>query len=436
VALAASQAHRGREGPLPGAASQAPGLEVGQEDPEAGWEAKGVVVVGKRKRGNGEGTIVRRRDGRWMGQLMVGYGPDGKPRRRTVYGRTRQEVAAKLAELAAQHHKGLLPSPEAITVREWASRWLERKAREVRPKTLLLYREELAYALPSLEDPQAKDPLGSMRLQAVQPAHIRALLDGLAERGLSMRTVKKVREKLHALFEEALSLELVARNPVAPVKVKAPAPEKTGRALEPGEADALLEALDAYPDPRMGLALHLGLALGLRRGEILGLQWDDLDLEEGVLTIRRTWVAVEGRGEISDPKTPNAYRTLPIPHSTLVRLRAYRAWWEGTFGGLGTPWVFPGTKDPSWPLNPNSPNHALRRITQRLGLERVRVHDLRHSYGTLCLARRVPLEVVSERLGHANPTITLNRYRHVLEEERRGWVMNLEELVKPNRAKA
>jgi len=87
-----------------------------------------------RKRGNGEGTIVRRPDGRWMGQLMVGYGPDGKPRRRTVYGKTRQEVAAKLAELAAQHHKGLLPSPEAITVREWASRWLERKAREVRPK--------------------------------------------------------------------------------------------------------------------------------------------------------------------------------------------------------------------------------------------------------------------------------------------------------------
>ena len=390
----------------------------------------------KRKRGNGEGTIVRRPDGRWMGQLMVGYGPDGKPRRRTVYGRTRQEVAAKLAELAAQHHKGLLPSPEAITVREWASRWLERKAREVRPKSLLLYRDELAYALPSLKDPQAKDPLGNMRLQAVQPAHIRALLDGLAERGLSVRTVKKVREKLHTLFEEALSLELVARNPVAPVKVKAPAPEKAGRALEPGEVDALLEALDRHPDPRTGLALHLMLACGLRKGEALGLQWEDLDLEEGLLTVRRAWVAVGGRGAISDPKTPNAYRTLPIPHSTLVRLRAYRAWWEGTFGGLGIPWVFPGTGDPSRPLDPNSLNHALRRMVKRLGLPPIRVHDLRHTYGSLLLARGAPLELVSERLGHANPTITLNVYRHVLEEERRGWVMDLEELVKPNRAQA
>jgi integrase len=350
VALAASQAHRGREGPLPGAASQAPGLEVGQEDPEARGKAKGVVVMARRAT-RGTGTVFFSKERRrWMAQLTVGHDPKtGRPKKLTRSFPTKREAEAWRQEMALKHFRGLLAPPEAITVRDFAQSWLERKAREVRPRTLFLYRKELAYALPSLEDPQAKDPLGSMRLQAVQPAHIRALLDGLAERGLSVRTVKKVREKLHALFEEALSLELVARNPVAPVKVKAPAPEKTGRALEPGEADALLEALDAYPDPRMGLALHLGLALGLRRVEILGLQWEDLDLEEGVLTIRRAWVAVEGRGEISDPKTPNAYRTLPIPHSTLVRLRAYRAWWEGTFGGLGTPWVFPGTKDPSWP---------------------------------------------------------------------------------------
>ncbi|BCP97775.1 hypothetical protein TthHB5008_08760 [Thermus thermophilus] len=160
------------------------------------------------RRGRGEGTIVRRPDGRWMGQIMVGYGPDGKPRRLTVYGKTRQEVAAKLAELAAQRHKGLLPEPTETSLREWASRWLERKGREVRPKTLTLYRDELAYAIPSLKDPRAPDPLGRMRLQEVKPAHVRAVLDALTERGLSVRTVKKVRERLHALFEEALTQNL------------------------------------------------------------------------------------------------------------------------------------------------------------------------------------------------------------------------------------
>ena len=385
------------------------------------------------RRGRGEGTIVRRPDGRWMGQIMVGYGPDGKPRRLTVYGKTRQEVAAKLAELAAQRHKGLLPEPTETPLREWASRWMERKGREVRPKTLTLYRDELAYALPSLKDPKAPDPLGRMRLQEVKPAHVRAVLDALTERGLSVRTVKKVRERLHALFEEALNLELVARNPVAPVKIRAPRDlprERAGRTLEPEEMARLLEALDAYPDRRVALALRLMLACGLRRGEALGLRWEDVDLEEGVLHVRRAWSTDGAKPHLTGPKTGRE-RAVPIPHATLVRLREYREWWGEMFGALPIPWVFPGTGDPSRPLDPNSPNHALRRIAKRLGLPPIRVHDLRHTYGSFLLAQGAPLELVAERMGHANPTITLNVYRHLLKEERRGWVIDPEDLARP-----
>ncbi|MGC8904931.1 tyrosine-type recombinase/integrase [Thermus sp.] len=385
------------------------------------------------RRGNGEGTIVRRPDGRWMGQIVVGYGPDGKPKRLTVYGKTRQEVAGRLADLAAQRHKGLLPDPTETTLREWASRWLERKAREVRPRTLALYRHELAYALPSLRDPQAPDPLGGMRLQEVKPAHIRAALDALTERGLSIRTVKKVRERLNALFEEALSLEVVARNPVAPVKIRAPRDlprEGAGRTLEPEEVGALLEGLDRYPDPRLALALRLMLACGLRRGEALGLRWEDVDLEGGLLHVRRSWSMEGAKPALTGPKTGRE-RAVPIPHATLLRLREYRGWWEGFFAGVPTPWVFPGTGDPSRPLDPNTPNHALRRIAKRLGLPPVRVHDLRHTYGSLLLAQGAPLELVAERMGHANPTITLNVYRHLLKEERRGWVIDPEDLARP-----
>ena len=433
MVLAASQARGGLEGPLPGAASQAPGLEVGQENPEAGWEAKEVVVMGKRAT-RGTGTVFFSKERRkWIAQLTVGHDPQtGRPKKLTRSFRTKREAEAWRQEMALKRYRGLLPPPEAITVREWASRWLERKAREVRPRTLFLYRKELAYALPSLEDPQAKDPLGQARLQAVNPRDIRAVIDGLLSRGLSLRTVKKVREKLHAIFEEALSLELVARNPVAPVKVRGPQTqeeEKPGRTLELWEIKALLTALNAHPDPRTSLLLRLCLECGLRKGEALALQWQDLELEAGLLHVRQSCSFDGSRYTISEPKTPGAKRAVPIPPKLLARLEAYRAWWRKRLGEDpdASFWVFPANNGKE-PLSYNAPNRALSRILSRLELPHARVHDLRHTYGSILLALGAPLELVSERMGHRDPSITLNTYRHLLTEERHGFVFNLEDL--------
>ncbi|MEN2982053.1 MAG: site-specific integrase [Thermus sp.] len=390
-----------------------------------------------RREGKGTGTVFfDRRRGKWVAQLTVGYDTaTGRPRKLSKVFPTRKEAEAWRVEQAARLHKGLLGSPEAITLREWASRWLEGKAREVRPKSLYLYRQELAYALPSLKDPKAKDPLGSLRLRAIQPAHIRAVVDSLLDRGLSPRTVQKVRQRLFQVFEEALALEVIARNPVAPVKVRAPksaAPQRTGRSLEEHEALALLAALDHHPDRRTALALRLCLALGLRKGEVLGLQWGDLDLEGGTLIVRRVWGHDGQQNRISEPKTPSSCRTLPIPQATLARLREYREWWRERLGEDPPPegWVFPGNRGDR-PPDLHALNHTLRRIAGRLGLGRVRVHDLRHTFGSLLLAKGAPLELVAERMGHANPNITLGVYRHVLEKERWGWVLDPEDLVGP-----
>lgn len=386
------------------------------------------------RRGKGSGTVFRHRpSGRWCAQLSVGFDlATGKPRRITHYFETRREAEAWLADQVARYHKGLLADPKEITLREWALSWLERKAREVSPRTLALYRQELAYALPSLKAPSRPDPLGAMRLQAVQPTHIRGVLDSLAGR-LSLRTVRKVRQRLFQLFEEALNLEVVYRNPVAPVKVKTPSRmEKAGRTLEEWEVRALVEALDAHPDRRTSLALRLCLACGLRRGEVLGLRWGDLDLEAGVLHVRRAWTLDGERAGESLPKTQTSTRTVPIPQATLERLKAYREWWREKLGQDPPPdwWAFPGNRGDR-PLDLNALNHTLRRVAQRLGLGRVRVHDLRHTYGSFLLAHGAPVELVAERMGHANPNITLGVYRHLLERERKGWVLDPEDLTGP-----
>lgn len=372
----------------------------------------------------------KRKDGRFEVRLTVKE--NGRSRRISVFGKTAKEAEAKAREIKSRIEQGTY-SRDRTTLSGYAQAWLERKAREVRPRTVQLYRLELAYALPSLKDPHAPDPLGSRKLQEVKPAHIREVLDALAER-YSIRTVRMVRQRLHQVFEDALRMELIFRNPVHPVQVKAPRGEaapRVGRALEPHEIAALLAALDRHKDPRTALALRLMLACGLRRGECLGLQWGDLDLEAGVLTVRRAWTDDGSTGKVSPPKTPTSGRTLPIPHATLERLKAYRLWYTDCFGEpRPDSWLFPGNGADK-PLNPHAPNWALKRIAERLGLGALRVHDLRHSYGSHLLASGAPLELVAERMGHANPNITLGVYRHLLAHERRGWLLDPEDLIGP-----
>jgi integrase len=395
--------------------------------------------MGRKRRGRNEGSIYRRKDGRWVGQIHLGYQEDGKPKRLYLYGRTRKEVAEKVISVLAELTKGTYIPPHPLTVADWAEKWLKLKEPELRPKTLQLYRQELGLAIPEL---RGEGPgLGSMRLQEVKPLHIQGTLHTLAQEGYVERTLRKVFILLKALFEEAVRLELLARNPLASlrpprVSSKEEAPRKAGRTLEPSEVRALLEAAKGHP---LELFFRLLLSTGLRKGEALGLKWKDVDFERGEIHVSRAWVKLGAGGLLSSPKTPRSRRAVPIPLDLLHSLRAH---YEARVLAVGEEaareeWVFPG-EDGEDPVHPDYPNHALRRLCEKAGIPPVRVHDLRHTYGSLLLARGVPLEVVSERLGHASYEITLRVYRHVLEEERRGHVLTLAEMIgeEPSRPQA
>ncbi len=261
---------------------------------------------------------------------------------------------------------------------------------------------------------------------------IRQALDRMAAQGLGTWARSKALTHLRAIFKEALALELVHRDPTAAIRLEGSTRARAGRTLEPGEATLLLRAFDSWPTWEVGMALRLCLAMELRVGEALGLRWEDVDLVEGTLIVRRAWTALGGKGILTEPKTPHSRRTLPLPKATLERLKA--RWEELVAKGarprdLREAWLFPSPKDPGQPLNPHTLAHALRKMVARLGIPPLRVHDLRHSYGSLLLANGAPLELVSERLGHANPSITLNVYRHLLARERAAWVVDPEDLI-------
>jgi integrase len=384
-----------------------------------------------KRRGKGGGSVFYHEGkGKWVAQLTWVDPATGRKLKREKHCATRKEAEQALAQMVAEQARGLLMDPSRLTTRDFALEYLRRLEREgLRPNSIRLAQGELAYALPSLKDPKAHDPLGRMRLQEVKPVHVRAAVDRVIEAGYAPRTVARVLMRLKALFREALRLELVARNPAEAIQVRLPKGEKAARALEPEEVARLLEAAEASRSRDMALLLRLMLETGLRRGEALALQWGDVDLERGEVRVWRAWAKVGSKGAFTPLKTPTAKRVVPLPLGLLRRLKARK---EELLERLNPEEVdglhlVGGVK----PVDPDAFNHYLRRLAERAGLGRVRVHDLRHTWATLALSRGIPLEVVSERLGHASPTITLNVYRHLLEEERRGYVLDLEDLLFP-----
>jgi integrase len=384
-----------------------------------------------KRRGKGGGSVFYHEGkGKWVAQLTWVDPTTGRKLKREKHCATRKEAEQALAQMVAEQARGLLMDPSRLTARDFALEYLRRLEREgLRPNSIRLAQGELAYALPSLKDPKAHDPLGRMRLQEVKPVHVRAAVDRVIEAGYAPRTVARVLMRLKALFREALRLELVARNPAEAIQVRLPKGEKAARALEPEEVARLLEAAEASRSRDMALLLRLMLETGLRRGEALALQWGDVDLERGEVRVWRAWAKVGSKGAFTPLKTPTAKRVVPLPLGLLHRLKARK---EELLERLNPEEVdglhlVGGVK----PVDPDAFNHYLRRLAEKAGLGRVRVHDLRHTWATLALSRGIPLEVVSERLGHTSPTITLNVYRHLLEEERRGYVLDLEDLLFP-----
>ena len=384
-----------------------------------------------KRRGKGGGSVFYHEGkGKWVAQLTWVDPATGRKLKREKHCATRKEAEQALAQMVAEQARGLLMDPSRLTTRDFALEYLRRLEREgLRPNSIRLAQGELAYALPSLKDPKAHDPLGRMRLQEVKPVHVRAAVDRVIEAGYAPRTVARVLMRLKALFREALRLELVARNPAEAIQVRLPKGKKAARALEPEEVARLLEAAEASRSRDMALLLRLMLETGLRRGEALALQWGDVDLERGEVRVWRAWAKVGSKGAFTLLKTPTAKRVVPLPLGLLRRLKARK---EELLERLNPEEVdglhlVGGVK----PVDPDAFNHYLRRLAEKAGLGRVRVHDLRHTWATLALSRGIPLEVVSERLGHTSPTITLNVYRHLLEEERRGYVLDLEDLLFP-----
>lgn len=373
---------------------------------------------GGRRRGHHEGSIFRRKDGRWVAGMTV----EGL-RRKYFYGRTRPEVAAKLAAAMADLANGQAPSTnERQTVGQFLTDWLKDTAKpRVRASTFRGYEGKIrTHILPGL---------GKVRLVKLTPQRLEAFLNQKRIAGLSAQTVQHLRAILRAALRDAVKWGLVSRN-VATLVDGPRVPHHDIQPLSPDEARRLLEVVAPH---RLGALFSVALAVGLRQGEALGLRWEDVDLEEGTLAVRKTLQRIDGKFVLVEPKTVRSRRTIALPSAAVDALRRHRARQMEDRLMAGSMWkddwglVF--TTATGRPLQGTNVTRTFQQLLAKAALRRQRFHDLRHSCASLLLAQGVHPRVVMETLGHSQIGLTMNTYSHVLPPLQREAAVRMDEVL-------
>lgn len=349
------------------------------------------------RRTSGEGTVYRRKDGRWEAAAYLPTAT-GIRRRISVYGGTRAEAQRKLTTRLADAERGI-PVPErSWTIAGYLDYWLSEVAPlRLRPKTLELYESVIRIHLKPLLGHQSLTKLSVPILQQKLNHHLAA--------GHSVRTVRGVRTVLSAALTRAMREELVTRNVARLVEL----PSEQPKEVIPWTAQEAGRFLSvAKNDPRFAAYLLLML-FGLRRGELLGLRWSDVDWDNGQIHIRQQLLQIGGELQVGPVKTRAGQRDLPLIPLARTVLAQHQA---RSAAAEHNAWDLVITGDDGRPLWPRNFARMFHRSREQAGLRRIRIHDLRHMTATMLKDLGVPARDAQLILGHAHISTTQQIYQH------------------------
>lgn len=467
-------------------------------------KAKTVSKRGKSKeRGNSTGTVFKLPNGRYRWQVTLGFDQNHKQLRASGIEADKTKATKAAAKALSDHERGSLTTGGNVTLEDYATRWLEYQ-KNIAQTTRMGYQREINLVL---------EHLGRMKLREIRTFHIRdtlvRLADRISESGLgtgrvmSSRSLAHIRTLLRSIFRNAVSDGLISINPTETIKrIKVARTEHPGIALDFDQVAhfrKLGEVLYAAGACRLWFALFTAVSVGLRRGEVMGLRWRDIDFQNNLICVRQNLTSPGGEMVMRPTKTVAGWRDVLMPPSLKAALQrqqleqheeliAHRLQPDddtpvfATLTGKYTHpdnlnnalnnillWSHPDTKlkqkrkkkqlempkdeISTIPVQTTCQTVKVSKLTSlerrmkaiprqyRVGLEAIirgekplptiSPHDLRHTAGTLMLRRKVPIEVVSKTLGHADISITYRIYRHVLDSERREHVVDLFETFVP-----
>ena len=361
-----------------------------------------------KRRANGEGSIRKRSDSRWEGRYTAGRNPEtGKPIYKNVLGKTQAEVKAKLKAAIEDSANLDMLKAEQYTTGQWMDVWFENCAKiKVRPSSHQTYRGYIDnHIKPNIGD----IPLNKLSSLHLQKLYKKLLTGGRVERieskgqpkGLSAKTVRNINQVISSAMDFAKDQKLISSNPTDGCAL----PKLEHKEMKTLPVEQLTSFLREAKESGVFELYYIELATGLRRGELLGLRWEDIDLTQGSLRVQRQVARINGEIIEAPLKTKNAYRTLPLSADAVGVLQEQRK------KSGSSPYVFPSPT--GGPISPDSVLHMLHRVLKRAGLAQVRFHDLRHTFATLALQNGVDIKTVSGMLGHYSAGFTLDTYTHV-----------------------
>lgn len=373
-----------------------------------------------RRRGNNEGSITfHKKSGLWMGRIFVGYDNEGKPIRKVMYAKSKTELQEKIRNVLYERQAGTYVEPSRLTVGEWVISYLETYVRpSVRVKTFTTY-EDMAkkHIVPAL---------GTRLLQQLQTPEIQRFynekleagrLDGKG--GLSSRAIHMMHQVISGALKQALAEGRIQRNVAEAVKLP-PLKYKSMRSLSREE---LAELMKAVREDRLHAAFEVELATGLRRGELLALRWQDVDLNKKVIHVRRTLKRVRAEGGerrtklvFEEPKTDKSRRTITLTETAVKALKLHRVRQSEEKLRVGEAYQDNGlvfATPLGRPIDPDGFYKHFSKILKKAGISHRSFHNCRHTVATVLLEEGVNPKVVQELLGHARVGITLDIYSHV-----------------------
>jgi integrase len=375
-----------------------------------------------KRRKNGDGTVRLRKDGRWEGRIVIGYDEAGLPKTKNVLAKTKLECTEKLEKLKEESGAATERIKLDMPFGEWIDFWYQTYCKpSIRLTTQACYENRVyKHIIPNI----GKIPLNKLTGADLQQFYAKLKKGGRLIRveqfgaGLSDRMVRACHAVCRSALEKAVQDGLLRVNPAIGCKQ----PPKKSREMEVLTREELQRFLiQAKAEGYYELFL-LELGTGMRRGEILALQWDDLNFNTGELHIQRQVYAVKGELHISAPKTKTSVRTVVLPASLINILAEYRK-------TVDSKWIFPSPLDNNKTRNPSAVRKRLQLILERANCKRVRFHDLRHTFSTMALEHGMDIKTLSATIGHVSAATTLDIYSHITDTMQKQAAINIDRKI-------
>ncbi len=368
-------------------------------------------------RGRNEGSISRRMNGKWRAQISL----NGK---RINFGsKSKEECQTWLRKMQDQMSDGLTFDGSKLTISEFITTWLASAKVSIRFTTWEQY-QGLArnYIFPEI---------GKIKISELRPVHIQHLLDHLLQQGIGHYAILKTHTVIRSALSRATKLGIITRNPASVVIL----PRKPANEMKIYDENQVNQLLVAAIGHRLEALFHLAVISGMREMELLGLKWKDLDWLNQTLKVERQLLRPHGEGiQFSSPKTKYGKRTLKLGSKTIEALRKHCELQQQDRIKASDQWQELGLMFPNHyggPLEFRNLIRDYKKLLQDAGLPPIRFHDLRHTAASIMLSHNVPVIVVSRRLGHSKPSITLDIYGHLMANAQNEVADLLDEVITP-----